>query len=135
MKWVNDFKSFFQQGHIRCSLYPTLWRSSVTAPDAKGAKALVRIVHPFHPLSGKQYVIVCERHNRHGDRVWYESDDGRVESIPRAWTDLASQDPFTVLSGGKACFRPLDLAALAEIIEQIRRNRDTEKPDKEANDV
>ncbi|MBI5488494.1 MAG: hypothetical protein HY905_14270 [Deltaproteobacteria bacterium] len=46
------------------------WASSPTAPDAVDAADRVRIVRPFHSLSGQDLVLVCERRNRHGERVW-----------------------------------------------------------------
>jgi len=42
--------------------------------------------------------------------------DGWVHAIPLAWTDAAEEDPFVVLSGGRACFRVEDLLRLADLI-------------------
>jgi hypothetical protein len=80
----------------------------------------VRVTHPFHPLCGQEFVHVAERASRHGERVWYERHDGSVASIPRAWTDLAAPDPFCTLAGGRAYFRPENLADLAELVAAIR---------------
>ena len=81
---------------------------------------LVRITHPFHPLVGQQFVRVAERSSRHGDRVWYEAADGSVATIPLAWTDLATLEPFLALAEGKAHFRPEDLMELAELVAALR---------------
>jgi hypothetical protein len=116
-------------GH-NCS--PGFSQSSATAPDTKGAVAQVTITHPFHPLSGKQFFLVCKKHNRHGDRIWYESDGGRVESIPAAWTSHATPEPFNVVAGGKAYFRTTDLIALAKLIDHLLP---MEKTDREASHV
>ena len=80
----------------------------------------MRIVHPFHPLSGREFVLVSERHDRHGDRVWYLDAEGGTRSVPRAWTDLAAPEPFVVMAGGRAHFRPADLVELAGLIAEIR---------------
>ena len=93
--------------------------------------ALVRIIHPFHPLFGKEFVRVAERSSRHGDRVWYEAADGSVATIPRAWTDLAASEPFIALAEGKAYFRPDDLAELAALLVTLRSG----PPSKEGDDV
>ena len=85
----------------------------------------MRITHPFHPLSGREFVRVDERASRFGPRVWYEGPDGAVATIPRAWTDLATPDPFVVVAGGRAHFRPEDLCALVELVTQIREAADT----------
>ena len=83
----------------------------------------MRIVHPFHPLSGQDLVVVCERRNRHGERIWYRRSDGSVASIPRAWTDLATPDAFAMTAAGRARLRPADLAAVAELIAELGRGR------------
>jgi hypothetical protein len=80
----------------------------------------VRVTHPFHPLFGRDFGLVAERSSRHGEKVWYERDDGSVASIPRAWTDLAQPDPFSVLAGGRVHFTPEDLVELAVVLDAIR---------------
>lgn len=50
------------------------------------------------------------------DRVTIEHPDGTLHSIPVGWTDLASIDPYVVVSGGRSRFRVEDLVALAELI-------------------
>ena len=80
----------------------------------------IRVTHPFHPLFGETFVQVTERSSRHGDRVWYEAPDGSVATIPRAWTDLATLDPFVELAEGKAHFRVRDLVELAEVVAALQ---------------
>lgn len=65
-------------------------------------------------------MVVDERRNRHGDRVWYRTADGSVRTVPRAWTSLASLDPFEMISSGRACFRPDDLIRLAALLDGVR---------------
>jgi hypothetical protein len=65
--------------------------------------------------------VVDQRRNRHGDRVWYETADGHVRTVARAWTNLADVDPFEVTSAGRACFRPDDLIRLAALLDGVRR--------------
>jgi len=73
---------------------------------------------------------VDERRNRHGDRIWYEGDDGSIRTVPRGWTSLALADVFEVISAGRARFRPEDLVVLAALLDDLRkRDRELEKPD------
>lgn len=87
------------------------------------------ITHPFHPLRGCSFILVHERRNRHGDRVWYEDDHGSVRTVPRGWTSLAAADPFQMIAAGRAWFRADDLVRLATLLEELRqRGHDPEKP-------
>lgn len=52
--------------------------------------------------------------------MWVEKADGSILSLPRAWTDRTEPEPFVVLSGGKAHFRPHDLVALVELVAGFR---------------
>jgi hypothetical protein len=83
----------------------------------------VRVVHPFHPLSGHVFELVRERRSRHGDRVWLRVGDGSVASVPTAWTDLARLEPFDVVGQGRAHFRPEDLEALADLLAEVSESR------------
>lgn len=65
--------------------------------------------------------MVEQRRSRHGDRVWYEVDDGSVHTLPRAWTSLADPHPFDVISAGRAPFRTEDLIRLAALLKDIQR--------------
>jgi len=65
-------------------------------------------------------VLRDERRNRHGDRVWYEAGDGSVRSVPLAWTSLSVPEPFDVIAAGRVAFRPMDLVALAALLESLK---------------
>ena len=62
------------------------------------------MTHPHHPLFDREFDVVELRvRGRGGERAFFYSDDredGRMESIPVEWTDIAAQDPFVVLSAG-----------------------------------
>jgi hypothetical protein len=84
---------------------------------------------PRHPLCGREFVLVDERRNRHGDRVWYESDEGSIHTVPRGWTSLAVPDAFEVISAGRARFRPADLVHLVALLDDLReQGTDSETP-------
>ena len=92
----------------------------LSAPGPDDLTVRARITHPFHPLHGREIVVVDQRRNRHGDRVWYQVPDGRVRTMPRAWTSLATLDAFEVISAGRAFFRSDDLARLAALLDAVR---------------
>jgi len=80
---------------------------------------LVRVTHPFHPLSGQELACVAERYNRYGRRLLLRIDEVAVCSVPPQWTDLIAPDPEIVLGEGRALFRVADLLELARLVDQI----------------
>jgi len=78
----------------------------------------VRVMHPFHPLSGQQLLCVEERYNRFRKMLLPEGDNGAVFSIPPQWTDVVAPDPEIVLGGGRALFRVADLLELTQLIDR-----------------
>ena len=74
-------------------------------------------------------VLVDERRNRHGDRVWYEVEDGSVRSVPLGWTSLRVPEPFETFAAGRAPFRPADLLALAALVDALAPGDAPEGPE------
>ena len=76
------------------------------------------MTHPFHPLFGRELSLVDRRiRGTGGDRAYFYDEHGRLESIPIAWTDSAVEDPFVVISAGRAHFRVEDLLRLSTLVE------------------
>jgi hypothetical protein len=90
---------------------------------------LVRIMHPFHPLSGREFACVGERYNRHGRRLLLRVDDVTVCSVPPQWTDLVAPDPEIVMGKYRALFRVADLLELEDSVDQLRKPLSWKKPD------
>jgi hypothetical protein len=90
----------------------------------------VRVTHPFHPLSGKQFACIGERHNRYGKRLLLRVDDATVRSVPPQWTDLVAPDPEIVMGGHRALFRFADLLELAQLVEELGRRKSLSRPDR-----
>jgi len=90
-----------------------------TASQKNFGNKTFRIIHPFHPYKNIEFEIdqvrnlACER------RVFFFNQKGRQSSVPLAWTDLGLQDPFVVLSAGRALFQVEDLLGLVRIIREI----------------
>ena len=73
--------------------------------------------------------MVEQRHSRHGDRVWYQADDGSVRTLRRDWTSLATPGPFVVIAAGRAQFRFDDLVGLLTLLDDLRQpDGDPEDP-------
>ena len=105
------------------SLAATACSSIRNAGDAIAAAGLVRVTHPFHPLSGRQFACVGERCNRYGKRLLLRVDDAAARSIPPQWTDLVPPDPEIALGGNRALFRVADLLELAKLVEELSRRK------------
>ncbi len=74
------------------------------------------MIHPFHPLHGREFRLTDRRiRGTGGDRVYFY--DGRLESMPVAWTDMAAEEPFIAVSAGRAHFRVDDLLRLSALLE------------------
>jgi hypothetical protein len=79
-----------------------------------------RVIHPFHPLFGREFEVWYFRHNWGDERVNYFDDSGSEASIPVGFTDLRSPDPFVVISGNRSLFRVGDLLELVRLVEALR---------------
>ena len=83
----------------------------------------VRITHPFHPRSGREFELICRRRHWGEDRVVYSDEDGRLRTISAAFTDAAPLDEFRLAAGGKAAFRTVDLMTLCELLDRLGARR------------
>jgi hypothetical protein len=89
--------------------------------DTTGLK--VRITHPFHPHSGREFELICRRRHWGEDRVVYSDEDGRLRTISAAFTDAAPLDEFRLAAGGKGAFRTVDLMTLCELLDRLGARR------------
>jgi hypothetical protein len=80
----------------------------------------VRVLHPFHPLSGQQLTCVGKRYNRYGTHLLLQINDGAVCSVPLQWTDLVAPDPEIVRGRCRALFCTRDLMDLARLVGELR---------------
>jgi len=83
----------------------------------------VRITHPYHPLSGREFQLVEYRRDWGREHAVFYDENGDLVAVPVDWTDLAeAADPFVTLSEGRALGRPVDLLALRALIEEVNRS-------------
>jgi hypothetical protein len=86
------------------------------------------VTHPFHPLAGKDFGFVEHRQNWGEDRVYLHDADGQLFSLPAAWTDAATADPFVVVAAGRCPFTANSLLTVADLIDRFRARRDSGQP-------
>ncbi|WP_213959954.1 DUF5372 family protein, partial [Variovorax sp. dw_954] len=105
--------------------------NSIRNADIPAAsKRLVRITHPFHPLSGRQLACVGERFNRYGKRLLLQVDESRVCSVPPQWTDVAAPDPEIAIGNARAVLRVTDFIELARLVARLASTSEPHcKPD------
>ncbi len=109
------------QKEIETYLPPIACNSIQNANASIAATRLVRITHPFHPLSGRQLPCVGERYNRYGMILLLQIDDESVCSVPPQWTDVVAVDPEIVMGGHRALFRVVDLLELAGLVDRLSK--------------
>ena len=98
---------------------PAVCPASSTALDPVGDQRIVRVTHPFHPWSGREFVFLAVRQTWSQDRVFFLDGDGRQFSLPVGWTDAAEPDVFVTLAAGRCPFRFADLVELRRLIDGL----------------
>jgi hypothetical protein len=78
------------------------------------------VMHPFHPLRGREIELVSCVRGWTGERVYFLDAEQRLTSVPTAWTSLAAADPFVEMARGRAHFRVEDLLRLSEMIQDLK---------------
>ena len=79
----------------------------------------IRITHPFHPLSGKQFDLVEHRCIFAESFVYFHDCDGHLREIPSAWTDFVSGDAFVEVAAGRSPLHARCLLELADLVERL----------------
>ena len=78
------------------------------------------MTHPFHPLVGREFVLVNYTVCWGEPRAYYYDEADRLKSLPARWTSAGSVDPFVELSAGRSLFRVRDLLELAAFLDEFR---------------
>ena len=91
------------------------------APYSYGGIHKFRVTHPFHPLYGQEFEIIKYKRIQGSDRVFFYQKDGSIGSLPLAWCDLRSPDPYLDIEGKHSPFRVEDLLKLSDIIKEVKR--------------
>ncbi len=77
------------------------------------------MTHPFHPLCGREFVVVKRSYAWREERVYYEDDKGRLVSLPGRWTSLADTDIFLEVSAGRSLLHFDDLVRLSALVAEL----------------
>ena len=101
--------------------------TSSTTPDPHDRYRRVRVTHPFHPLYGQDFEFVAHRQNWGEDRVHLHDENGQLFSLPAGWTDVAAADPFVVIADGRCPFTTGGLLSLADLIDRLRSQPDSDE--------
>jgi hypothetical protein len=80
----------------------------------------VRITHPFHPMVGHEFDLVCRRSHWGEDRVVCVGPEGALRSISASLTDIDPLDEFRLLARERAAFRTVDLLELCTLLERLK---------------
>jgi Family of unknown function (DUF5372) len=80
---------------------------------------IVRVTHPFHPWSGREFVFLAVRQTWSEDRVFFLDENARQFSLPVGWTDAAELDAFVTIAAGRSPFRFADLVELRRLIDGL----------------
>jgi hypothetical protein len=90
-----------------------------TTPYILNLKSRFTVIHPFHPLHGKQFNLIEYRNVWKNRCVQFLNDQGIVSSIPLEWTDAEGVDVFVQYSEGRSAFRVEDLVRLVDLIADL----------------
>lgn len=95
-------------------------RGSRTATRLSQLKGSFRITHPFHPRHGEEIELLAYRRGFGHEYVEGRDGAGVLVSVPLSFTDAAfEEDPYLLVSAGRALFRAEDLIRLAELLSDL----------------
>jgi hypothetical protein len=89
------------------------------AYDGCDAARTFHVIHPFHPLCGRQLSLVTIRSNWGEDRAYYRDGQQRLACVPASWTDAVPADPVVAVSAGRSPFRLEDLLELTRLVAEF----------------
>ena len=101
-------------------------KGSPTAPFVSKLSTRFRIIHPFHPLYGKEYELVDYRNSWRKVCVEFLNEQGSTTTVPLEWTDAAGIDPFIELADGRVHFRIKDLVQLVDLVAELLAKQEDE---------
>lgn len=64
------------------------------------------------------------RQNWGEERVYYTREDGELDLVPATWTDVVPEDPFVMISGGRATLRTKELLELVKFVREFADRTD-----------
>jgi hypothetical protein len=98
-----------------------LYTKPSNAPELSSDCQTFRVTHPFHPLRGRESMLVTSRRDRGEHRVYFHEDTGRLVSLPASWTSVCSADSYVMVSAGCSPIRIQDLLELSQLVARVRQ--------------
>ena len=68
--------------------------------------------------------MIDYRNNWGEDRVCFQDEHGRLDSILASYTDAGGEDPYAAIAEGRAHFRYEDLIEMVRLIARTRGQRE-----------
>jgi hypothetical protein len=87
----------------------------------------VTITHPFHPLSGKRFLVLKTRRVGGCDVLSLFDEGHGAIALPREWTDHAPPSPYATTLEPPPILHAFCLVKLQELVERIRKGVDDAK--------
>ena len=78
------------------------------------------MTHPFHPLHGREFVLLTLVRRWNEERVYFEDEQGRAISLRAQWTNVFSLPPLVAIAAGRSAFRADDLLELARLLREMK---------------
>ena len=73
-------------------------------------------------------MLATRKQNWGEDRVMFFDQQGRLRSLPAAWTNVDSPDTRTLAAAGRACLRADDLLSLCALLSEVEDHHES-KPE------
>ena len=83
----------------------------------------MEIVHPFHPLRGKQFAVLKSRLVRGVECLVLKGSESGTFAVPRDWTDQARPDAYRDAEIGPRFLKLESLLSIVELSNSISRKR------------
>jgi hypothetical protein len=83
----------------------------------------VEITHPFHPMRGKQFLVLKSRSVRGVECLVLKGSESGTFAVPRDWTDQARPDAYRDAEVAPRFLKLESLLALVELSHSISRKR------------
>ena len=121
VRFMRTFSGTFFQIILNVVSRHLLWNCLSNTPGEIHEKQLFRVTHTFHPLCGFEFELF-EYHVAWGEeRVYFLDSAGELQRLPASWTDVAGEDPFVAVAGGRSPFRVKELLQLSDLLSGLRR--------------
>jgi Family of unknown function (DUF5372) len=83
----------------------------------------VEIVHPFHPLRGKQFAVLKSRVVRGVECFVLKGSESGTFAVPRDWTDQARPDAYRDAEVLPRFLKLEPLLSIVELANSLSRKR------------